>query len=254
MAEALISASLSSGISPKNIIATDTRSSRLRYIKKRFEVNTEKNNIAAVKNSEVVFLCVKPQQFEGLLDEIKNHIGENHLFISIAAGITIKFIESKLGCSRVVRTMPNTPLIVGAGVVCYSHGKDVKKSDLDLLNKILGKSAVILRVDEQLMNAVTAFSGSGPAYIFYIAEIMLKAAKKMGLDEKISRTLVYRVIKGSSEMLLKTDKAPEVLRDAVTSPGGTTAAAFKHLSEKKFKEILLEAIFKAEKRAGELSK
>lgn len=252
MAEAIISAAISFGVGRRNIIVSDIDKKRLASIRKKFGINAASGNIALVAESDVIFLCVKPQQFSGVLDEISAAVGPSHLVISIAAGIQLKSIEKKLPFARVIRTMPNTPLMVGCGVIAYSVGNRARRADALFLEKLLSRSAFVIRVPEGKMDSITAVSGSGPAYIFYIVEIMIKAARKLGLDESSSRLLVVNTVKGAAKML-DSGTAPEVLRAKVTSPGGTTEAAIKYLGSKNFGKIFTSAIFRARKRARELS-
>lgn len=253
MAEALIHSVIRSGIKTR-IIATDIETNRLKYISKKFpNIETTSNNTEAIKKSDIVFLCVKPQQMEELLKEIKSSVTAKHLIISIAAGVTLRFIEEYLKTARVIRTMPNTPIMVGCGVVCYTLGSRATKKDSYILEELLKKTAILIKLPEKLINSATAISGSGPAYIFYVAEILNIAAKKVGFDEKTARTLVFQMIKGASEMLTRCEASPEVLRANVTSPGGTTQVAVNYLEKNNFKEVLISAVLKARRRAEELS-
>jgi pyrroline-5-carboxylate reductase len=255
MGEALISGLVNSGLAGKGqIIATDIRTERLVYLKKKFGIQVSENNKKAVQQGEIIVLAVKPQQIKGLLGEIGDWVRKEQLVISIAAGIPTKYIE-KFFQQRVplIRVMPNTPALVGEGVTVLTPGKYTNEKHLKIAKKIFSAVGYVSVLPEKLLNAVTALSGSGPAYIFYLAEILDEAAKKMNLPEETACELVTRTILGAGKMLKITGESGRMLRQKVTSPGGTTEAATKYLQAKKFKEIFIQALFKARKRAQELA-
>jgi len=250
MAEAMIS-----GLADKeNILATDIREERLGQIKKKFGIKVSSENKKAVQQGKIIVLAVKPQQMKGLLGEIGDLVKREQLVISIAAGIPTKCIE-KFFTQKVpvIRVMPNTPVLVGEGASVITAGKYANKKHLEIAKKIFSAVGYVAELPENLLNAVTALSGSGPAYIFYLAEILNEAAKKMNLPEKTALELVTQTILGAGRMLKNTDESAQMLRQKVTSPGGTTEAAIKYLQSKKFKEILVQAVLKARKRAQELA-
>jgi len=222
---------------------------------KKFKVKTTTDNIAAVKESDIILLAVKPQTMETVLKEIAGTVGCRHLIISIAAGISTERIEKALGKIPVVRVMPNTPLMVGAGMSVICPGRYAESRHLKITAKIFAEMGKVARVeDENLMHAVTAVSGSGPAYLYLFIEELVKSAEKLGLKKKMAETFVLQTIKGSLALLEYTEKAPEVLRRQVTSPAGTTEAAIKVFGERKFDEIIEHAVFSACRRSEELGK
>lgn len=253
MAEALISGIIKSGISGKNILAYDVSSKRLNYISKKFGIKKTSGNIAAVKTSGIVFIAVKPNQVEEVLKEISCGVNGKKFVISIAAGIRTFKIEKYLKKIPVVRVMPNTPALLGMGAIAITAGKYAKSGALKIAEKLLSSCGIVVTVKEKDMDAVTAVSGSGPAYVFYIAELMKKTAVKMGLSEKTAKALVNQTLLGASNMLSASDETPEALRKKVTSKGGTTEAAFKHLLKKGFGNIFQEAIVAAQKKSKQMS-
>jgi len=256
MAEAIMAGLVKSGlVRPGGISAFDVKSERLRYLKRKFGVNPAQNNSSALKGAAVVLLCVKPQMMEELLCEIGLHIRPGQLVISIAAGITTKYIERFLIKGvPVVRVMPNTALLAGAGATAVSAGKYAKERHVSQAVKLFSVSGITERVPEKKINAVTALSGSGPAYIFYMAEMLKDAGVKMGLPADVSEALSRQTVYGAGKMLKETGFPASQLRKNVTSPGGTTEAAIKFLDKKGFAGIFKAAVKRAKERAGELSR
>ncbi|HPG30010.1 MAG TPA: pyrroline-5-carboxylate reductase [bacterium] len=210
-----------------------------------------------LEKSEYVLLAVKPQNFTELFSEIKNIIKDKHILISIAAGVSIKKIETfadNFGKLKIVRIMPNTPALVFKGMSALCFNELIEERDKSIVTDIfetLGKTIIL---DETKMNAVTAVSGSGPAYLFYFAECYINAAKSLGFDSDSAKTLVYATIDGASKLMTESADSAEELRRKVTSPGGTTEAAIKNLMSKNFENILTESITAAKIKADELGK
>jgi pyrroline-5-carboxylate reductase len=255
MAEALINGFVKSGlIKPSRITAGDVRKDRLRKIKLKYEINTASNKDVAHK-SGIIFIAVKPKDVNVLLNEVGSCITQRQLVVSIAAGINTNRIEGFLKKGvPVIRTMPNTPALVGEGAIAVSKGKTVKKSHINTAKTLLGTAGLVVELPEKNINAVTALSGSGPAYVFYLAEAMEKAGRRAGLNGQVVKKLTYHTILGAGRLMLGMGLSPEELRRMVTSPKGTTEAAIKHLEENKFQKIVMDAIAKAYKRAVELNK
>lgn len=208
----------------------------------------------AVKNCEIVLLAVKPQDFDAVLSQIKEFISKK-LVISIAAGVTTLYIEKKLGGKvKVIRTMPNLPAQVGEAVTAISKGKEATERDLELASCIFNAIGKTVVVEEKFIDAVTALSGSGPAYVFLFVECLEKAANELGLNEPLSKELVRETLRGSLALLEKSGEEAGVLRQKVTSKGGTTQAAMDVFLKHKIEEVFKEALLAAKKRAGELSK
>lgn len=247
MAEALIRGLLTAKLfRPDQIIAHDIRPERLEELRRTFGIRTGQ------PVGDVIVGAVKPQQMSAALSALD--MRRAPLFVSIAAGIPTSRIEREIGGTpRVVRVMPNTPALVGAGATALCKGAYATDADLATAEEILHAVGITVRVDEAFMDAVTALSGSGPAYIFYVAEALVAAGLKAGLPPAIARQLTFQTIMGAGRMLVESADSPETLRQKVTSPGGTTAAALQVLSDRGLKEILDEAVQAATRRGRELS-
>ncbi len=255
MGEALIRGLQAAGtMKPEQIIITDVREDRLEILSKAFGVRTLTDNAAAVTAANIVLLAVKPQHMTKVLAGFRDAVTGDKLLISIAAGIPTSKIESVLGgAPHVVRVMPNTPALVGAGAAALCKGRHATDDDLETAEAILGAVGTTARTEEQYMDAVTALSGSGPAYIFLVAEAMAKAGIEVGLSEHVSRTLTQQTILGAARLMVESGELPAELRRRVTSPGGTTEAAIKVMNDHKLTEIFIEAIKAATDRGRELS-
>jgi len=255
MGSVLISGTLSSGlISKDKVLVTDIRPERLEYIREREGISITEKNREAVEKSDVIVLAVKPQVIGKVLSEIRDVVTGDKVIISIAAGITTGFIEEALGKEvPVVRVMPNTPCLVKTGASGISPGKYAGEEEETIAEEMFRGVGIVVKVPEQMLDAVTALSGSGPAYIFYIIESLIEAGMEMGLSEDDARKLVSQTVLGAARMFVETGESPQVLRAKVTSPGGTTEAALKYLEEKGFQKILIAAVKEAAKRSKELS-
>jgi pyrroline-5-carboxylate reductase len=236
---------------PSEIIATDVRSERLKEIAADCKIDVTSNNQEAVEKAAIVILAIKPQAMDVVLEEIKLRV-ETRLIISIAAGVRLEKIEAMLPKAKVIRVMPNTPTLIGCGISAISCGKTVTKQDEERALAIFGALGDVVKVDERLMDAVCAVSGSGPAYIFLIIESLIAAGVKMGLSYDLSRKLVLTTVEGSAKLTKETGKHPAELKDQVTSPGGTTAAALYVMEEEGLRGIIQKAVLAAQERAKEL--
>ncbi len=256
MAEALVSGLMACHRwSRDQVVVTDIAPERRTRFVEKFSVHALSDNAVAVAEAAVVVLAVKPQMLAEVLGGIRAALPADALVLSIAAGITTAKIENLLGGRvRVVRAMPNTPALVGCGVAAICGGRNTKPGDLDTAENLLSATGEVVRVDEALMDAVTAVSGSGPAYVFYMMEAMLEAARQMGLPGDVARKLVYTTVKGSAELILQHGVPPEELRARVTSKGGTTAAAIAVKDRREVKAAIIEAMLAAHQRAGELAR
>jgi len=252
MGGAIIKGVLKKGIfKPDEIIGSDISKEKLEGLES-FKIKTTQNNLDVLDFADGIILAVKPQVMDPVLQEIKNSVKGHHI-ISIAAGIKTAFIEERLSNARVVRVMPNAPLLVGCGISAIAKGRYTDSSDIGFAKMVFGALGDVIEVEEGLMNAVTSLSGSGPAYIFLIIDSLISVGVKMGLSRDIAERLVISTISGSILMMKQTGKHPMELRDMVTSPGGTTAQALEVMEVKGLPGILWEAIQAAEKRAEELS-
>ncbi len=206
-----------------------------------------------VQAASTAIIAVKPQAIEECLEEIRDAVDRSKLIISIAAGITTGFIEDRLGEGmKVIRAMPNTPALVGAGASAISAGSHAGVADLDEAEKIFAAVGKVYRLDESLIDAVTAVSGSGPAYLFLFAECLERAAIDAGLPESEAAGLVGQTLFGASKLLVESEDDAATLRAKVTSPGGTTAAALAVFEDRGFEQSVVAAVKGALDRAREL--
>ena len=255
MAEALVKGMLASGVcTADRIFVTDVRSERLAFFESEFQVKGLSSNKAAVTSADVVVLAVKPQVIGGVLDGFQAALGHKPLVISIAAGISTSWLEKSLGEGvRVVRAMPNTPALVRSGAAAICRGRWATDADFNIAEAIMNSVGLVVRIEEKDMDAVTALSGSGPAYVFHLMEAMIAAASHAGLDGDVARKLVYATIRGAAKLAEDTGVDPAELRRRVTSKGGTTEAALAVLEEKSVYHAYLQAIAAAHRRSRELS-
>jgi pyrroline-5-carboxylate reductase len=207
-----------------------------------------------MKRSRVLILAVKPQDFEKTLRDIKQYVNKRHLVISIAAGITTKYIEKRLGKARIIRAMPNLGVKVGRGMTGIARGKYATAADMHAANAIFKNVGEVLNVAEDKLDAITAVSGSGPAYYFNFIEAFTDSAKQLGLSHKEALLCVQATLAGSSVLYNESDQDAAALRKQVTSKGGTTEAALKVLAKKSYNKIFSQALKAAKKRSKELSR
>lgn len=256
MAEALLAGLITCKTVPaKNIIAADIRAERRNYLKKKYKVSVTNLAAEAIGRADVIFLSVKPQQMEGLLLQAGSGIKSTQLVISIAAGITTRCIEGFLPKgTAVIRSMPNTPALLGAGAIAVSKGRYAGNKDVALAVKLFSSSGAVLELPESKINAVTALSGSGPAYVFYLCEAMARGGVLAGLSKEVADKLARQTVFGAGKMLAELAIPADELRRNVTSPGGTTEAAVAYLESNDLAEIMAQAVGRARKRAEELAK
>jgi pyrroline-5-carboxylate reductase len=255
MAEALLQGILSAGLwSPEAVCLTDVREERLEELRDRFGVKISMHNAQAVREAAVVFVCVKPQQIQEVLEPLKGIAG-NALWVSIAAGIRTETLEGILGeGTRVVRVMPNTPALVLEGAAGYCAGLNASHDDLDIVRRCMESVGIAFEVSENDLHAVTALSGSGPAYVFYMVEAMLRSAGALEFDPLHARHLIVQTIKGAAKLLEENPEiSPAELRNRVTSKGGTTEAAIKAFDQAGVNEGLFQGVLQAARRSEELS-
>ncbi|MEJ2744584.1 MAG: pyrroline-5-carboxylate reductase [bacterium] len=255
MAEAFIRGLLNGGLClASDICVSDLRKERIDYFRDTFGIGAVDANANCVDSSDLIIIAVKPQNMSEVLGELSGLDTRGKLILSIAAGITISKIEGALRPeSAVVRVMPNTPALVGEGISLWARGRYVEDDDVERVKLILGAMGKEIEVGEELMNAATALSGSGPAYIYYLLEAMATAGERLGFSPEQALTIATQTIRGAVRLAESSGQAPEELRKRVTSPGGTTAAAIEVLEERKVKKAIVDAIKAACKRAGELS-
>ena len=256
MAGALIRGLIGTGTVPADrIIAADPDKARLSSLEAELEIGVTGNNAEAVKEATIIVLATKPQVFAHVLPGLAAVIGPDTLLVSIAAGISTGMIERAFPAgSRVVRTMPNTPALVGAGATAIAPGSRATDDDLDLAETLFRSVGISVRVPEEQIDAVTGLSGSGPAYVFAMIEALRDAGVREGLPEATALRLASQTVFGAARLLLDENEAPEVLRDRVTSPGGTTRAGLDALAVAGFSDAILGAVRAATRRSVELGK
>ncbi|GLW08896.1 pyrroline-5-carboxylate reductase [Microtetraspora sp. NBRC 13810] len=253
MGEALLSGLLRAGVEPGEIMATARRPERADAIAARYGVRVV-SNAEAAKTAETLILAVKPQDMGTLLEEISPHVPAGRLVISAAAGITTAFVEARLGDEvPVVRVMSNTPVLVDEAMSVISAGAHAGEEQLRRTEELLSPVGKVLRIPEAQQDAATALSGSGPAYFFYLVEAMVDAGILLGMPRAAALDMVTQAIVGAAIMLRDSGEHPVILREAVTSPGGTTIAAIAELERHSVRAAFLAAIEAARDRGRELA-
>ena len=253
MGEALISALITSGVASSSITISENREDRLRELVSRYGVSHADlaNNVA---KSDAILLVVKPQDMAMVLDEIKSSIRPETLVISFAAGKRIEFIRTHLNdLNPVIRVMPNTPTLVGEGMAAMSIGPGVSPSQSEFVREFLAATGRVVLVAEDLQDAVTAVSGSGPAYFFYFVESMVQAGTELGLSYEVATELTVQTMVGAAKLLVASTKSATTLRENVTSPHGTTAAAIASFDSADLAQIVKNAMMAARDRSRELA-
>jgi pyrroline-5-carboxylate reductase len=253
MGETLLSGLLRSGRPVDELLVGEKRPERARELEDRYGVSVV-SNLDATRKADTLALVVKPQDMGGLLDEIAPEIRPGQLIVSLAAGITTAFIEARVPTGvAVVRVMPNTPALVDEGMSAIAAGSHCDDEHLAIAEELLGSTGRVLRIPEKHMDAVTAISGSGPAYVFFVVESMIEAGVHLGLPRATATELVVQTVVGSGKMLRETGSHPVVLREQVTSPAGTTAAALRELEVHGVRAAFLAAMEAARDRSRDLA-
>ena len=253
MGETLLSGLVRAGRLPADLLVGEKRPERARELEERYGVRVVPNVEAAAQASTLV-LVVKPQDMGDVLDELAPVVRPGQLVVSLAAGITTSFMESRLPEGiAVVRVMPNTPALVDEGMAAISRGSHCDESHLAEVESLMAATGRVIRVPERQQDAVTAISGSGPGYIFFVVEAMIEAGVHLGLPRSTAAELVVQTVVGSAKLLRDTGEHPVVLRERVTSPGGTTAAALRELEDHKVRAAFLGAMEAARDRSRALA-
>ena len=238
---------------PGDLAVTARRPERLEWLRSEYGVEATADNAAAVASAPLVIVSVKPQDMADVLGEIAPAVDGEKTILSVAAGITTPFIETRLPAgARVVRAMPNAPALVDEGIAGICAGAHARDADLDVAEEALGHLGSVVRVAESDMDAVTAISGSGPAYFALLAEAMIEAGLLLGLSRDVSTRLVVQTMFGSARLLRDESMHPVELREAVTSPGGTTTRAIRELEKSGVRAAFLGAISAAADRSRDL--
>lgn len=255
MAEALASGLIKSGHSSNHICVSDINESRLNDLSQRYDIKTNNDNILAIANTDILLLAVKPQQMSSVLTGITEHLTSSTTVISIAAGVSVAHLQQHLQTESdigLVRVMPNTPALVGAGMsVLFSDANETHKKRAEYVLAASGETAWV--DEERHLHAVTAVSGSGPAYFFLLAEVMQAAGESLGLSKDLAARLAYQTALGSGKMLVESGRNATDLRTQVTSPGGTTQAALDEMYENGLPAAVRKGVAAANQRSKELA-
>ena len=253
MGETLLSGLLRAGRPAGSLLVSERRPERAAELTERYGVRVVDNETAA-READTVALVVKPQDMAAVLREIRDHVSPGTLVVSLAAGITTTTLEAGLPeGTPVVRVMPNTPALVDEGMAAISPGAHCDDGHLAEAEELLRSCGRVVRVAERYQDAVTAISGSGPAYIFYVVEAMIEAGVLLGLPRATATELVVQTLYGAATMLRETGEHPTVLREQVSSPGGTTMAALRQLDDHKVRAAFITAMEAARDRSRQLA-
>ncbi len=253
MGETLLSGLIRGGRDAADLVVGEKRPERAAELREKYGVRVVANTEAA-EIAETVALVVKPQDMADVLTEIAPHLRQGQLLVSLAAGITTAAIEKHIGDGiAVVRVMPNTPALVDEGMAAISPGSHCDDEHLAIAEELLAQTGRVIRVPEKQQDAVTAISGSGPAYLFFVVESMIEAGVHLGLPRTTATELVVQTVVGSAKLLRETGEHPTVLREQVTSPGGTTAAAIRQLEDHKVRAAFITAMEAARDRSSALA-
>jgi pyrroline-5-carboxylate reductase len=256
MAEAIARGIVGARLVPaREMLASDPDERRRTLFERKLKIPALDDNRTLVERAAVVIVAVKPQVFDKALAPVGGLFGPKKLILSVCAGISTARIEAVVAAgTRIVRAMPNTPMLVGRGMAAVCAGRHATPEDLAKAQRLLGAAAQVIRVPETLMDAVTAVSGSGPAYFFYLAEKLAAAGVELGLSEEDARLLTRVTFEGAAKLLAESAETPEELRRRVASPGGTTEAAIKTFDALGFAKTISAAARAAHDRARELGR
>jgi pyrroline-5-carboxylate reductase len=250
LAEAFVKQGL---VSAKNVIATVQHAGQPRKSLASLSIAATTNNRAAVKNADVILLCVKPQAVAQLVTEVRRELNDKKLVISIAASVPTDYIERRLkGKVPVIRAMPNTPSMVGAGITALAKGKYAADKHVEMARALFGSVGLTLVADEKNMDAITGLSASGPAFIYIILESLAEGGVKAGLSREVATLLAAQTALGAAKVVIDTGHHPALLKDTVTTPAGCTIDGILELEEGGLRVTLIKAVVKAAERAKEL--
>ena len=254
MGEAMIKGLLAANlVPPASICATDVRRERLKELDRQYGIQIAADNPELVRHVDVVILAVKPQIIEPVLREVAHALTRRKLMISIAAGVSTAKLRTIVGKDvRLIRVMPNTPALVLEGVTAIAKAEGLESDDLDTAGEIFSAVGRVVVLDEELLDAVTGLSGSGPAYVALVIESLADGGVKMGLDRITAMTLATQTVLGAAKLLLETGLHPGALKDMVSSPGGTSIAGIAALEEGGIRTTFIKAVERATQRSREL--
>lgn len=255
MATALAKGLISSNFTTaENVIACDPFPIACEQFEKTTGAKTIDSHSTLLQQAEIIILAVKPQVMADVLKEVSQEVMSKHLVISIAAGVSIETISNLLeGKPRIIRVMPNTPALIGCGAAAFSLGATANAEDAKLVHSLLSTVGMAVEVPEKLLDAVTGLSGSGPAYVYQIIEALSDGGVQAGLPRNIATQLAAQTVMGAAKMVLETGEHPGLLKDQVTSPGGTTIAGIHQLELGGLRGCLMNAVQASAKRSAELS-
>ncbi|MDR1952151.1 MAG: pyrroline-5-carboxylate reductase [Elusimicrobiota bacterium] len=256
MAQAIISGILKAKmIEPKNIVCNDIDKNKLNALSNNFRVSAQAEKSLAIADADIIFLSIKPQNMKNVLDEINPFVKTDNIVISIAAGITTETIEKSFDKKiAVIRAMPNTPALSLAGITALCAGKYALPANMEKSKVLFSAIGKVEIEDESKFDIITALSGSGPAYVFYLCSLMAQAAIKLGFDKNSAEKFAVQTIYGAGKMLAESGLSSEELTLRVKSPNGTTEAALKYFESKDLEDIVFKAMEEAAKRSVELSR
>lgn len=254
MGETVLAGALRAGWSASDVVATVRRPERGEELRERHGVTTTTDNTEAVRGAGLVVVAVKPKDVAALLAQVSEHLGQGAVVVSVVVGLRARFYEDRLPAgTSVVRVMPNTPSVIGAGVSAVSGGSAASEDDVRLVERLLSETGLVVQVAEKDQDAVGALSGSGPAYVFYVVDALAEAGVLLGLTRSVALELATATVLGSARMLDETGEHPVILREKVSSPGGTTVAALRALDEGGVRASFLSALEAARDRSQELA-
>lgn len=240
-------------LTPEQVIATARSTERLQVIERELGVRTTPDNVEAARDAELVLLCVKPQIADSVLDEIRPALGRDQLLVSILAGVSTGYLESRLDEGvPVVRAMPNTPALVGAGMSAVCGGRWAREEHLSSVEALFRHVGRVLVLDEGHFDAVTGLSASGPAFVYVVIEALAEGGVKMGLPRQVAIELAAQTCLGAGQMVVETGDHPALLKDAVTTPAGCTVDGILKLEEGGLRVTLIKTVVEAARRAREL--
>lgn len=255
MAEAILKGLIARGHAAGNLVVGEPVPERRDSLAQTYQVDVTDDNRSVVSRSDIILLAIKPQMVDDVVPGVVAEFDDNKILVSILAGTSTEALEAHLGgAARVVRVMPNTPALIGEGAAAICAGAHASENDLAAAHELFSAVGMAVRVTEEQMDAVTAVSGSGPAYIFTVIEAMAEGGVQEGLDRNTALKLAIQTVIGSARLVAESGEAPMELRAKVCSPGGTTLAAIEKLDAGKFGETLVEGVRRAAERSRELGK
>ena len=256
MGEALVKGLVEAHVVPAEAItASDARTDRLAELERQYGIRVAKDNVSLVRDADVIVLAVKPQIMASVLEEVASTLSRKHLVISVAAGVSTATIRAEANKDlRLIRVMPNTPALVLEGATAIAKAKDLEPGDLETAEEIFGAVGKVVVLGEELMDAVTGLSGSGPAYVAVVIESLADGGVKMGLDRATAMTLATQTVLGAAKLLLATGLHPGALKDMVSSPGGTSITGIAALEEGGIRTTFIKAVERATLRSRDLGR